>query len=88
MLSLLTNGFYNVVGTDILTGQDFFTYRESDFDAIVTNPPYSVKYQWLKRCYELGKPYRIVFYESDLSNLSVDRDEKLWVFRGEDGTRS
>ncbi len=35
-----------------------------------------------------GKTYRIVFYESDLSNLSVDRDEKLWVFRGEDGTRS
>jgi len=60
MLSLLTNGFYNVVGTDILTGQDFFTYRESDFDAIVTNPPYSVKYQWLKRCYELGKPFALL----------------------------
>jgi hypothetical protein len=30
------------------------------WDALVTNPPYSVKCDWLARCHELGKPFALL----------------------------
>ncbi|MBE3140716.1 MAG: hypothetical protein IMZ53_09055, partial [Thermoplasmata archaeon] len=30
------------------------------FDCIVTNPPYSKKYEFLKRCYEINKPFALL----------------------------
>jgi hypothetical protein len=26
----------------------------------VTNPPYGIKYDWLERCYSLGKPFALL----------------------------
>jgi hypothetical protein len=51
---------YNVVGTDILTGQNFFTHNFLRWDAIVTNPPFSLKYKWMARCYQLDKPFALL----------------------------
>lgn len=51
---------YTTIGTDILTGQDFFTYEPECFSCIVTNPPFSLKGQFLKRCYELGRPFALL----------------------------
>ncbi len=45
---------FNVVGFDI---QDFFFTNEFGCDVIITNPPYSKKDEFLKRAYELGKPF-------------------------------
>ncbi len=54
---LKTNG-YNVVSTHIGSGFDFLKDKPNfDFDIIVTNPPYSIKNDFLKRAYELGKPF-------------------------------
>lgn len=39
---------------------NFFTWSPPRFDAIVTNPPYSIKFDWLARCYELGKPFALL----------------------------
>lgn len=50
---------YTVIGTDILTGEDFFDTTVEHWDCIVTNPPYSIKYLWLERCYQLGKALRV-----------------------------
>lgn len=30
------------------------------YDVIITNPPYSIKQQFLARCYELGKPFALL----------------------------
>jgi len=66
---LLVEGLYDagfverqVIGTDILTGQNFFEYEpgQGHWDVLVTNPPFSIKYEWLKRCYELGKPWALL----------------------------
>jgi hypothetical protein len=57
--ALSDNGF-SVVGSDILTDQNFFDYEPEQWDCLVTNPPYSVHFQWLKRCYELGKPFALL----------------------------
>ena len=49
---------YSVIGTDILTGEDFLAYQPHvPFDCIITNPPYSLKQQFLIRAYDLGKPF-------------------------------
>lgn len=61
----LVEAFYDssrrVIGSDILDGQNFFEYEpDEDWDVIVTNPPYSLKFKWLERCYQLGKPFALL----------------------------
>lgn len=51
---------YTVTGTDILTAQDFFKYQRSIGDALITNPPFSLKYRFLHHCYELGQPFALL----------------------------
>jgi len=54
------NGFM-CWGTDILTGHDFLVDEPMfNFDCIITNPPYSLKDQFLARCYALGKPFALL----------------------------
>jgi len=53
---LNSEGFL-AVGTDILTGQDFLSWKPERFDCIVTNPPFSLKEKFLERAYFLGKPF-------------------------------
>lgn len=53
---------YDIIGTDILQNKvyDFLYYKPKHFDFIVTNPPYSLKDQFLKRCYKLEKPFALL----------------------------
>lgn len=44
---------YNVINSNI----DFLSYTPNHFDMIITNPPYSLKTQFLKRAFELNKPF-------------------------------
>jgi hypothetical protein len=56
----LRNRGFSVVGTDIQHGDEwnfFETWRQS---TIVTNPPYSLKYEWLERCYEVESPFALL----------------------------
>ena len=53
----LLNLGYNVVNSHIDDGFDFFTYEPLLYDCILTNPPFSVKTKFLKRCYDLQKPF-------------------------------
>lgn len=49
-----------VLISDILTGQNFFEYDPDHWDCLITNPPYSIKYQWLERCYSFEKPFALL----------------------------
>lgn len=51
-----------VVQTDITRGVDFFetNITKLGVDCIITNPPFSTKYDWLERCYELNKPFALL----------------------------
>lgn len=53
-------GFPEIVSTDIITGQNFFDTNPPRWDCLVTNPPYSIKYDWLERCYKLSKPFALL----------------------------
>ena len=48
---------YNVVGRKEI---DFLKDIPPEFDCIVTNPPYSLKEEFLKRCYQSGKPFALL----------------------------
>lgn len=63
LLDALRSKGYSVVGTDILDyfSTDFLVDSPKFiFDCIVTNPPYGLKYLWIERCYELGKPFALL----------------------------
>ena len=54
---LKENG-YKVISTHIKDGFDFLKDTPTfDFDVVITNPPYSLKTEFLRRAYELGKPF-------------------------------
>ena len=50
---------YTVISTDITRDQDFFLERHYGA-TIVTNPPYSIKYDWLEHCYLTGNPFALL----------------------------
>jgi len=60
LVNALKKRGFRVIGTDILDGRDFLKWQPSEFDCIVTNPPYSLRYQFIKRAYELGKPWAML----------------------------
>lgn len=51
---------YTVEETDILDGHNFFETRCYAVDMQITNPPFSTKYLWLKRSYEIGLPFALL----------------------------
>jgi len=51
---------YSVRSTDILQGRDFLTWAPDQWDCVVTNPPFSLKQEFLERCYRLGKPFALL----------------------------
>ena len=50
-LEIIKKNGFEAVGTN-----NFFE-KLPDFDIIITNPPYSIKDEFLKRAYELNKPF-------------------------------
>ena len=50
-----------VIATHIFNGQNFFDYEPEKYDVIISNPPFSIKDDILKRLNELGKPFAVLF---------------------------
>lgn len=59
LINALKEKGYNAFGTDILTGEDF-RLEDRGCDCIITNPPFSLKQQFLERCYKIGKPFALL----------------------------
>lgn len=57
IVSVLEEAGYKVVKSHINEGKDFFTYEPEEYDMIITNPPYSIKDKFLKRAFQLEKPF-------------------------------
>lgn len=53
------NGF-DVIRSHIDEGKDFFLYEPNDYDVIISNPPFNIKDQILKRLYDLNKPFAVL----------------------------
>lgn len=78
---------FSVVGTDIrgFGGVDFLTGEPSGpWDCIVTNPPYSIKTQWIRRCYELGKPFALLLPYTAMEGHDKEPRQPLYKKYGVD----
>lgn len=62
-----------VCGDEIGYGLDFFSSVAQTFSAIVTNPPYSIKPAWIRRCYELGRPFALLVPVETIGTGDVQR---------------
>lgn len=52
---------HKVIASHIDEGKNFFYYEpEEQYDCIISNPPFSLKDDVIKRLYELNKPYAIL----------------------------
>lgn len=70
--ALKSNG-NKVIASHINEGQDFFNYEPEEYDCIITNPPYSIKTQFLKRAYELNKPFALLLPLTALEGIERGR---------------
>jgi len=70
---------FKVIGTDIKSGHDFLKWQPEKFDCIVTNPPYTLRYEFIKRCYELGKPWAMLMTLTTLEGRRQELFEKYGI---------
>ena len=69
IVKVLRDAGYNVITTHIEDGQDFFKYEPEFYDMIITNPPYSLKDKFLKRAYDLKKPFMFLLPLTTLEGI-------------------
>lgn len=51
---------FTVIYSHIDNGQNFFEYEPDEYDVIISNPPFSIKDDILRRLDELNKPYAML----------------------------
>lgn len=51
---------YKTIGTDIITGQDYLTEPLHECDWIITNPPFILAEQFIRRSWKHKKPFALL----------------------------
>ncbi len=59
-VKLIRQAGHRVIATHIDNGENFFDYEPEEYDCIISNPPFSIKDDIIKRLWELNKPYAIL----------------------------
>ena len=69
---VLKDNGYNVLFSHIDNGQDFLNYEPTEnYDAIITNPPFSIKNKIINRCVELKKPFALLLSATVIQSASL-----------------
>jgi hypothetical protein len=77
LVSMLKERGNTVIATDIQTGQDFLKWKpRRHYDAIITNPPHRHATAFLRRCYEIGKPFALL-----LPLFALEQQERHALYR-------
>ena len=68
---------YKVIASDIalMPELDFLIWQPKKWDCIVTNPPYSLKQEFLERAYSFKKPFAFLL---PLTTLETPKRQKLF----------
>lgn len=62
---------YKVICSHIDEGKDLLTYSPSEpYDAIITNPPFSIKNKVFDKIIDLGKPFAILMSATSIQSAS------------------
>lgn len=77
IVDVLEEAGYEVVCSDLSTGQDFFAYTRTDVAAMgvavaITNPPYSVRRGWLTHLVHLGIPFAVLVPETGVGEWAFE----------------
>lgn len=64
------SGGWQVERSSLEEGQNFFEFEPTEYDVIISNPPFTQKDAVLKRLYELGKPFAILLPLNSLQGVS------------------
>jgi hypothetical protein len=75
MSDLLDEG----IGEGVEGGRSYFEWAPDRFDAIVTNPPYSIKFPWYERTYQFGKPFALLL---PVETLGVGAAQRCYQAHG------
>ena len=59
-VKIFENNGHKVIYSHINNNQDFFEMSIPDSDYIISNPPYSLKYEVFKRLFEIGRPFAML----------------------------
>jgi hypothetical protein len=71
-VSVLRSNNFEVIYSHIDDGKDFLTYEPlEDYDAIITNPPFSIKNKVLQRCLDLKKPFAMLLSATCIQSASL-----------------
>ena len=66
---ILKENNYKVISTG--KEENFFKYQPNvDFDMIITNPPFSLKDDFIKKCYEWNKPFCLLLPITALEGIN------------------
>ena len=65
---------YKVICSHIDEGGDFFKYEPEHYDIIISNPPYSLRNDILKRLFDLEKPFAMLMNTNGLFDSKVRWD--------------
>lgn len=71
-VKVLTEDWFNVIYSHIETWQDFFEYEPTNWDIIISNPPYKNKRTFRERCLNLRKPFALLLPMNILSDSSIN----------------
>lgn len=66
----LSGGGWQVERSSLEEGQNFFEFEPTEYDVIISNPPFTQKDAVLKRLYELGKPFAILLPLNSFQGVS------------------
>ena len=67
---MLKENSNKVIYTHIDDGKDFFKFEPDEYDAIISNPPFSKKDRVLKRLYQLDKPFAVLLPMNSLQGIT------------------
>lgn len=67
--------YFENKGYRVVSGSDFFTDNITEFDIIITNPPYSLKDKFLEKCYLSNKPFALLL---PITALEGRKRQKLY----------
>lgn len=75
---------HTVIYGHINEGEDFFNYEPEQYDYIISNPPFSLKLDILKRLYELDKPFAMllglpILNYQEIGNFFVGKNLELLI---------
>ncbi len=62
---------HKVICSHIDDGGDFFEYEPEHYDIIISNPPYSLRNDILKRLFELRKPFAMLMNTNGLFDSKI-----------------